>query len=84
MEHYSSTNEENDYDTGEDDDKGFEVSRHELPMQTPPQTPNNIRSRNIHIDKHNATPGIMANTNPNMTKDEAIKILAVNLDHSIR
>ena len=38
----------------------------------------------MHIDKHNLTLERMANANPNMTKTEAIKILDVNQDYSIR
>ena len=78
----SNDEEENDY-VDEDEDEEVEDSRNEPPTKTPRQTPNNSRSRKLHSNKHDATPGRMTNANLNMTKDEVVKILAVNLNHFI-
>ena len=79
-----SDEEEDDDDEDEDEDEVVEDSRNEPLTQTPPQTPNNSRIKNAHSDKHDVTPGRIVNANRNMTKDEAIEILAVNRDFSIR
>ena len=81
----NSSNDEEDYDdVDEDEDEGVEDSRNDPSTQTRPQTPNNSRSRNMYRDKHKVALGRMANTNPKTGKDEAIKILAINRDCSIR
>ena len=78
------TNSSDDEEVDCNDDEGCKYSRNEPSMKVPRQTPNNNRSRNMGNDKNDAMPGRMQSVNPNMTKDEAIKILAVNRDHSIR
>ena len=80
----SKNDEKNDDDADKDSYKGVEDTRNESTTQTPPQTPNNSRSRHTHSDKHYVTLGRVANSNPNMTKAEEIKILGVNRYFSSR
>ena len=83
----SSDDEEEDDEVDEEDDegsKGCEESINEPSTQAPLQTPNNNRSRSIGSIKYDATSGIMVSVNPNMSNDEAIKILTANRYHSIR